>query len=238
MKPNLKLAVQGNDDPLRAELAAAIERRIKADAAVLPARARLSDADGRIAASETALARAAADVTKAKARAVAAASAGRENGTKEIANCRSREQAAVDAVEIAVASRDALAAKLADLEAAAAWAQNAVIVCANALLAPAAARLLEETRELRLKLAFNQAILAEVFRDRDAPAFAETLNAMLARDKRDAPLAAVKEEAGHFLMMMVGGTIEEQRKVAARIAAWWQARKQMWADADAALPEL
>ncbi len=238
-KPNLKLAETPQcDDPLRAELRAAIERRIKADAAVEAARSKLAHADERITASTAALEVATSEVAKVKARAIAAAAGSARDMGAVLRAARAAQTDAADVVEIAQGVRDAIAAELPDVEAAAAWAANDVIVCANALLAPEAARLLAETRELRLRLAFNEARIAEVFRDRGGPAFAETLNAMIARDKRDAPLAAIKEEASHFLGMIVGGTIEEQRKITARIAEWWQAREATWTDADAPMPEL
>ncbi len=239
-KPNLKLAVQETPQgDTRSALRQAIADKRRADAAVENVKVRLQRSDERIAIAESAVTTAKAATDEVKARAIAAATASdRDVDGQALRASRSREADALDGAEIAVAARAALAAKLPELEAAAAWAANNVIVCANALLAPEAARLLAETRELRLRLAFNEARIAEVFRDRGGPAFAETLNAMIARDKRDAPLAAIKEEASHFLGMMVGGTIEEQRKITARIAEWWQAREATWTDADAPMPEL
>lgn len=243
-KPNLKLAVPETPrdvDPLRverAELRRKIADKLKADAAVESAKAKLLAAEGRIEAATSELEKARTDTAKAKARAVAAASAGREMDSTAMHDARAKERDAVDAVEISVASRDALAAKLPDVESAAHWAANAVIVAANKTLVPAAARLLEQTRELRLQLAFNKTLLIEIFRDQDGPVFADTLDAMRARDQRDEPLKMLKEEAGHFVMMAVGGTIAEQRATAERIAVWWKARREMWVDAAAPIPPM
>jgi len=237
-KSNLKLASSEplrNDD--RAALAAAIADKRRADAAVEAARARLAHADERITASTAALEVATAEVAKVKARAIAAATgSARDMGAQVLRAARAAQTDAADAVEIAQGARDQIAASLPDLEASAAWAQNAVITAANALLAPEAARLLEETRELRMRLALNQTLLTEMFHDSGGPEFKDAIDAMRARDERDLPLKQLKEDAGHFLMMMINGTIAEQRVVAERIATWWQARKGMWSDADAPLP--
>ena len=219
-KTNLRLAVPETPqrDDARAELRQKITDKRKCDAAVASQRAAIDRAKELLATSERRLETATAAVAAAHerdaqqaAKAIRASAAAAPGST--VHKARQAQAAQEDAVEIARGALARLESGLAEKENAAQWAANAIIVCANALLAPEAARLIEETRELRLRLAFNQSLLTEIFRDRDGPKFGEFLDERRAEDEREAPLKLMKEQADHFLFMAIGGTIEEQHKI-------------------------
>ena len=206
-KTNLKLAStqetpqSGADD--RAELRAAIQKAASATRALEAAKAKLASSDNAVATVTSELEKARADVGKAKERAIAAASAGRE-GTKEIASARSREQAAFDAVEIAQGVRDAIAAKLVDLEAAKTRAENEVGRCINAVVAAEMRHIIDDCEALKIKLFEKIGALCDLRFDRDAqfvPSVDDDPGASARRmneiDRRTAPLDQLRDQVDH-----------------------------------------
>ena len=147
----LKLASRTATDPLRAELAAAIEAHSKVEASIRDQRSRLSRADLMVDAATAALKAASAEAAQIKAKRVAAAAAGDVTPDKSMRDARLREQDAIDGLEIAKAAQTSISDGAPDLARDLDVARKRVEAAARAVIVGAAPELIE-----RAKLAYAE----------------------------------------------------------------------------------
>ncbi len=131
-----------------------------------------------------------------------------------------------------------LQAELVDLMDGQATANSEVLVCIKEITRPIAERLLDETRELKTRLAVTQSVLSTLLAtDQNVPTFSDEnfMMRLRAQDRRASVLKQINEKFQHMLLARAEADQSAARSAA---AVWQKTLAALRVDASAELPPL
>jgi len=172
-RPSVRLVADG-EDPLRAELAAAIAEGTQAERALEAARTAVPRAAETVASAEARLAATSAEVTAARTAQVDRLASGAATGEqpsvdRSMRDARARETDCADDLEAAKAALARVEAAVPDAEEALARTRARVSAAADAITATAVPVLIAEAEQLRDRLAAVRAVLRHLRADSLGP---------------------------------------------------------------------
>lgn len=245
----LPIKTQRDSDPLRVALAQAITTRREAEQAVDAHRKAVDTAFDAVMVAEAELETARSNAKKARAADIEGlAQRIAKQGDASDASASGASSSAIAAVADAEDKLQICRETLAHIEASQAHceiallrAKNRVIAAVGGMLAPVGARLFEEIRKRRVRLAVDESMLRALLGSsyEDVPYFPERTGlAGRAMDAREAPLKTLRNDAQRFLLTRLGDAAEERSAVDAMLTLWRPALCALRENADAPLPRL
>lgn len=228
----------------RAALAAAIEAKRKADAAVVRQEQAIERAAALVGEAEAAVEAARRKVPDAEAADVQRTASLIKNEAKIISpwstdKAHSAVRVAEEHCALTRKALDRLRSELLVLEDDAAEAASDVLVEVKLLALPFAEKSFNELSDLKRRVAISQKVLAELVAggdERDAPRFNDAFRSMRAGEKRDHITRSLRERSASLLLL--GAPDAAHAAAATALAEWRAALRALQTDAAARLPSV